>query len=406
MTFYQLSYNKPMKQSVKNISLVSITNLINLGLGVLLFLAVAIKLPKEEFGVYGLLTLLLVSLSKIIDFCSNSTFVSEFIGKGKNYLNELVNFKILAFVFTVLLSFLILKYVNKITDIQIVVSFTLGLFFYGVNYLLFALFQKDEEFIKASLLNFFPALIKGAFGVLIIFDMFKINLTNSFQIFSLSMIASAFLLPLKFQDLKKFQFNFNIKHFISNFYLAGMSQIINESWNTISNQILKLIRSLTDLGTFSLASKLSNVFSVISYSIYTVILASNAKRKKESLGYNLYESLILGLFLLLLASVGSIISPLFFNAVFGNKFNESILIFSVLLFSQAFASIHKFLDNYFFIEEKSKTLFLLTNIKLVLFVTLSYFLTSTYGLIGLATADLISSITITIVTFIYIIKNR
>ena len=220
------------------------------------------------------------------------------------------------------------------------------------------------------------------------------------------MIASAFLLPLKFQDLKKFQFNFNIKHFISNFYLAGMSQIINESWNTISNQILKLIRSLTDLGTFSLASKLSNVFSVISYSIYTVILASNAKRKKESLGYNLYESLILGLFLLLLASVGSIISPLFFNAVFGNKFNESILIFSVLLFSQAFASIHKFLDNYFFIEEKSKTLFLLTNIKLVLFVTLSYFLTSTYGLIGLATADLISSITITIVTFIYIIKNR
>lgn len=406
MTFYQLSYNKPMKQSVKNISLVSITNLINLGLGVLLFLAVAIKLPKEEFGVYGLLTLLLVSLSKIIDFGSNSTFVSEFIGKGKNYLNELVNFKILAFVFTVLLSFLILKYVNKITDIQIVVSFTLGLFFYGVNYLLFALFQKDEEFIKASLLNFFPALIKGAFGVLIIFDMFKINLTNSFQIFSLSMIASAFLLPLKFQDLKKFQFNFNIKHFISNFYLAGMSQIINESWNTISNQILKLIRSLTDLGTFSLASKLSNVFSVISYSIYTVILASNAKRKKESLGYNLYESLILGLFLLLLASVGSIISPLFFNAVFGNKFNESILIFSVLLFSQAFASIHKFLDNYFFIEEKSKTLFLLTNIKLVLFVTLSYFLTSTYGLIGLATADLISSITITIVTFIYIIKNR
>ena len=154
-----------MKQSVKNISLVSITNLINLGLGVLLFLAVAIKLPKEEFGVYGLLTLLLVSLSKIIDFGSNSTFVSEFIGKGKNYLNELVNFKILAFVFTVLLSFLILKYVNKITDIQIVVSFTLGLFFYGINYLLFALFQKDEEFIKASLLNFFPALIKGAFGV-------------------------------------------------------------------------------------------------------------------------------------------------------------------------------------------------------------------------------------------------
>jgi len=49
-----------MKQSAKNISLVSFTNLINLGLGVLLFLAIAIKLPKEEFGIYSLLTLLLV----------------------------------------------------------------------------------------------------------------------------------------------------------------------------------------------------------------------------------------------------------------------------------------------------------------------------------------------------------
>jgi len=37
-----------MKESVKNISLVSLTNLINLGFGLILFLAVATKLPKEE----------------------------------------------------------------------------------------------------------------------------------------------------------------------------------------------------------------------------------------------------------------------------------------------------------------------------------------------------------------------
>lgn len=395
-----------MKQSVKNISLVSLTNLVNLGLGVLLFLAVAIKLPKEEFGVYGLLTLLLVSLSKIIDFGSNSSYVSEFIGKGKNYLNELINFKIIAFGFTAIFAILILKYLNGISDEKIVFSFIIGLFFYGLNYLLFALFQRDEEFIKASVLNFFPALIKGIFGILIIIDYYQINLANSFQIFSLSIAASTILLPFKISEFKKFKFDLNVMHFVSNFFLAGLSQIINESWNTISNQLLKLIRSLADLGTFSLASKLSNVFSVISYSIYTVILASNAKRKKDSLGYNLYESLILGLFLLLLASIGSISSPFFFSLVFGNKFNDSILIFSILLFSQAFASIHKFLDNYFFIEEKSKTLFLLTNLKLLIFVTLSYFLTTQYGLIGLASADLISSITITIATFIYIVKNK
>ena len=394
-----------MKQSAKNISLVSLTNLVNLGLGVILFLAAAIKLSKEDFGIYSLLTLLLVSLSKIIDFGSNSSFVSEFIGKSKNYLNELINFKIIAFFVTSIISVIAITFLNKIYDFSIISAFILGLFFYGINYLLFAIFQKDEEFVKASLLNFFPALVKGIFGLLILTNLYHPNLTNTFQIFSISMIASALMIPLKAKELKSFKLDFKIAHFVKNFYLAGVSQIINESWNTISNQIIKLVKSLADLGTFSLASKLSNVFSVISYSIYTVILTSNAKRKRDDLSYNIKESLILGTFLLALASLGTIISPFFFKIFFGNKYDDSIFIFSILLFSQAFASIHKFLDNYFFVEEKSNVLFSLTNFKLFVFVGLSVLLTFNYGLIGIASADLISSVLLTVITFIYIINK-
>lgn len=394
-----------MKQSTKNISLVSLTNFANLGLGVLLFLAVAIKLPKEEFGIYSLLTLLLVSTSKIIDFGSNSSFVSEYIGKGKSYLNELINFKIVAFIFTSFLGILILIFLNEIKNLTIILSFIAGLLFYGINYLLFALFQKDEKFVLASLLNFFPAVIKGVFGSLILTNQFVISLESAFQIFSMSIAASCILLPLKLSELKNFKLDFKIKKFISNFFLAGISQTINESWNTISNQILRIVSTLSDLGTFSLASKLSNVFSVVSYSIYTVILTSNAKRKRDDLSYNLKESLLLGVFVLILASIGSLISPFFFNLFFGSKFNDSILIFSILLFGQAFASIHKFLDNYFFIEEKSKILFAFTIGKLILFVILSYFLTLNFGLTGLAAADLIASITLTVVTFLYILNK-
>jgi O-antigen/teichoic acid export membrane protein len=267
------------------------------------------------------------------------------------------------------------------------------------------MFQKDEEFVKASLLNFFPALVKGIFGLLILTNLYHPNLTNTFQIFSISMIASALMVPLKAKELKSFKLDFKISHFVKNFYLAGVSQIINESWNTISNQIIKLVKSLADLGTFSLASKLSNVFSVISYSIYTVILTSNAKRKRDDLSYNIKESLILGTFLLALASLGTIVSPFFFKIFFGNKYDDSIFIFSILLFSQAFASIHKFLDNYFFVEEKSNVLFSLTNFKLFVFVGLSVLLTFNYGLIGIASADLISSVLLTVITFIYIINK-
>lgn len=395
-----------MKQSTKNISLVSFINLANLGLGVLLFLAVAVKLPKEDFGLYSLLTLLLVSFSKLIDFGSNSNFVSEFIGKSKNYLNELINFKLVSTVLVSIFSILFLYFINNIREVSIYTSFVLGLVFYGINYLLFALFQKDEEFIKASLLNFFPALVKGFFGFLIFFNYFNPTLINTFEIFSFSMLASSILLVYKFKELKYFKLNLNLSHFVRNFFLAGVSQFINESWGTISNQIIKLSKSLSDLGTFSLASKLSNVFSVISYSIYTVILTSNAKRKKSDLNYNIKESLILGSILLILAALGSLLAPVFFNLFFGNKYDDSITIFAILLFAQAFASIHKFLDNYFFVEEKSTTLFSFTISKLIIFVSLSLFFTLNYGLIGIAIADMISSIIITTATFIYIINNN
>jgi len=395
-----------MKESVKNISLVSLTNLINLGFGLILFLAVATKLPKEEFGIYGLLTLLLVSFSKLIDFGSNSNYVTEFISKSKHYLEELISFKIYAFVGSSIISVLVLVLVNQIYDLEIILSFVLGLFFYGVNYTLFALFQRDEEFIKASLLNFFPALIKLGFGIVIFLNLLTIDLKLAFMIFSLSMCGSLVFLFFKFKEFKNIKFRPHIFHFVKNFYLAGISQTINESWSTIANQILKILKSLADLGTFSLASKLSNVFSLISYSIYTVILTSNAKRRRDEAGYNIKESLILGLFLILLATIGSLISPYFFKIAFDDKFDDSIIIFSILIFSQAFTSIHKFLDNYFFVEEKSKTLLFITSGKLTLFIILSIVLTSSYGILGLAFADLIVSASTTIFTFSYIISTQ
>ena len=144
---------------------------------------------------------------------------------------------------------------------------------------------------------------------------------------------------------------------------------------------------------------------MISYSIYTVILTSNARRKKEDKNYNLFESIILGLILLIIAGAGTLVAPSLINHFFQGKFNESIVVFGILIFSGAFSSIHKFLDNYFFIEEKSVTLFKITSFKLVLFLTLSIIFINSFGIIGLALADLIVSILITVITFTYISLN-
>jgi len=405
-----------MKSSYKNLSLVGFSNFLNLGLGLILFSAAAKTLNIDEFGVYSLLTLFLVWFSKFIDFGSNSDFVSSFLGKSKNYLNELINFKIFSFIFISIIGSIALysavnfyySFKNNILSINldlIIPLFILGLFFYGINYLLFALFQKDEKFIKASLLNFFPALIKGIIGGLVLLNFIKLDLSSFFAVFALSMVGSSVFLFEKYEELKNFKFSFQIYHFLKNFFLSGTSQQINESWGTISNFLTFVFKNLNDLGNYSFASKLSNVFSVISYSIYTVILTSNAKRKKESLSYNLKESIVLGFFLLLLATLGTFLAPTLIPFIFGDKFNQSITIFNILIFSGALASIHKFLDNYFFIEEKSYTLFAFTTTKLVLFIVLSYIFINSFGILGLALADLVVSFLTTTLTFTYIYFN-
>lgn len=405
-----------MKSSLKNLSVVGISNFLNLGLGLILFSAAAKTLNLNDFGVYSLLTILLVWFSKLIDFGSNSNFVSGFLSKNINYVNELINFKLISFILSSVLGSLTVYYaVNYYytfrntqinLDLNVVIPlFILGLFFYGINYLLFALYQKEEKFVKASLLNFIPAVVKGSFGILIILGIINLDLNYFFGIFALSMIGSSLFLLEKFSDLKNFKFDLNISHFLKNFFLAGTSQQINESWGPISNSLAFILKNLSDLGNYSFASKLSNVFSVISYSIYTVILTSNAKRKRDSLSYNLKESLILGIFLILIALIGTLLAPIIIPLIFGDKFLGSIAIFSVLIFSGALSSIHKFLDNYFFIEEKSKTLLSFTLLKLVLFITLSYLFINEYGIIGLALADLTVSLLITVLTFTYIYFN-
>lgn len=405
-----------MKSSYKNLSIVGFSNFLNLGLGLILFSAAAKTLSLDEFGVYSLLTILLVWFSKFIDFGSNSDFVSNYLSRSKNYLNELINFKIISFFFSAIIGSISVytavnyyyHYKNEIINLNlnlVIPLFIMGLLFYGINYLLFALYQKEEKFIKASLLNFIPALIKGITGVSVLLGIITLDLNNFFGIFAISMIGSSLFLLEKVEELKGFKFDFKVSHFLKNFFLAGTSQQINESWGTISNLLAFIFKNLTDLGNYSFASKLSNVFSVISYSIYTVILTSNAKRKRDSLEYNLKESLILGGFLILIALIGTILAPTIITSIFGEKFNDSIAIFSILIFSGALSSIHKFLDNYFFIEEKSKTLFAFTSIKLILFIALSFIFINSFGILGLALADLVVSFLTTTITFTYIYFN-
>ena len=158
-----------MKKSLTKIVLVGAGNVLNALLGFAFLSVVAKTLELESFGKYALLTTLLVTISKIIDFGTNSVFVAESISTDNKSLTGIFyGIKVVLLGVSIPISILVLTLLNLISP-NVILIFTLGLVAYSINYTLNALFQKDEKFLHLVSLNTLPAIIKGVFAYLKMF---------------------------------------------------------------------------------------------------------------------------------------------------------------------------------------------------------------------------------------------
>ena len=290
-----------LKRSLFRISLVGVGNIANAVLGFVFLTAVAKILSVEDFGKYALLISLLVSVSKIIDFGTNSLFVAESIVGGTADKDSFLTAKVLLFLISVFITLPILYLLNLLAW-ESAILFIGGLVGYGVSYTLFPFFQKYEKFHLVVALNTVPAVVKGVFGVVILLNLLTISLTSAFGIFALAMLFSSLLGLFLPEKLTKFAFSPD-KALTSLVKAApaGASLLINESWQAISNTVITISKTLTDVGVFSLANKIANIFMLISLSIFTVLLPKNALRKKENLGYDVKETLVLSALVILVS---------------------------------------------------------------------------------------------------------
>ncbi len=383
---------KIREKSFINISFVGIGTVASAVLGFIYLTSVAKYLPIDQFGKYALLASFLVTLSKLLDFGTNSLYVTKAIATGdKKLTNYFVSIKIILFIIALPLSLLVLYFFNMASLANIVI-FSLGLLFYGFNYTLFGLFQKLEKFTLLILLNFIPAVIKGVFAILVFTGAYEFTQNQLFMVFSFSIGFSSLLYFLLPKELQKLHLDFsNIKETLKNALSPGISQLINESFSAISNSLAKIFANFTSVGIFSLADKISNVFVLVSFTIFTVLLPKNALRKREKQGYDYLETILLSLGVLLLAVVTIVIAKFFIPWFFENKFNESLQLLNILVFAGAITAIHTFMENYFFVENKTKYLAYISAGKLAMVVLFSLALIPLYSLQGLAWAHFISA---------------
>ena len=364
---------------------------------------IAKTLDIESFGKYALLATLLVAVSKIIDFGTNSVYVADSISKDDNsLLDTFYTLKVILLTISIPIS-IILLILLKLNSLNIVLYFILGLIAYTINYTLNSFFQKEQKFFHLILLNTFPALIKGIFAILIILNMVVFNLDKAFTVFSLSVFSSAVLWFVVPGEFKKFKFDFSkVKDFFKKSAPAGISQLIFEGWPSISNSIAKITNSFSHVGIFAIAEKVANILQLGAISIFTILLPKNAYAKKRNEKYDFKEVFVISILILVLAFFGTFISRYFVSDFFDDKYAMSIPLLALLIFSSAFTSIHNFMENYFFIEEKTNSIMYINVGKLLLFLVISLILVPAYSLRGLAISNLISAMAALIATIIFI----
>lgn len=383
---------------LKKVSFVSFGNILNAFLGLVFFTACAKILSVEDFGKYALLTSFLVFMSKFVDFGSNSVFVAG-LTKGGDFKVALRIFYLLKFslfVLALLFSVVVLSLL-KLDSPALIAVFVVGLFFYSINITLFAFFQLKEMFLQAVLLNTIPALAKGFIGALLILGLLKVDLIGAYVIFSFSMglcVFVAFFLPKDFYKIGLFDktSRFSFWQIVKASFPGGVSLLITQGWSAISNFVLKFFKGFGDVGVFYLADRISNVFNILSISIFTVILPRNAKRRSKSNIYDFRETLLLSLIVLILAFVFIVFSGLFVRVFFGGKFDESLVILDLLIFSSAISAIHLFMENYFYVFEDTKKLMLASFVKLGAFLILSFLFIPALSLRGFAFSHLLASL--------------
>ncbi len=393
------------KRSFINISIVSGGNIFNAGLG-LIFIATAAKiLSVEDFGKYALLTSLLVIISKVMDFGTNSFFVAHSLSGEENIVSKFLTLKTILLLITLPIAIATLRVFNLLT-LQLLLLFISGLIGYFINYSLFAFFQKEEKFIQAVSINTLPAIIKGSCALFLLISKSNTNINTLFAIFTLSILTDLFFLLRIHHYLKTFKFNLRGVHsLLSNSLPAGLHQLVADGWSAIANSVAKAFGSFSDVGVFSLADKISSVFSLISLSIFTVLLPKNALRKKENRTYDLEETALISAIIGILAVVAILVAQVVLKQFFGSKFSTSAGILDLLIIASAVTSIHSFMRDYFFVEKITGNLLVFTIIRVSVFILISILLAPNLQTKGIAIASLVSAVA-TLLATLLAIGNR
>jgi len=368
-------------------------------------------LPVEEYGKYTYI----IEFISIFAFFSDGGFTQHIIKESSQHPGAIEKIYSKAQSAQLLISGLMLALIlgisyptNSIQDFYYLSVFGLSVvasaWFAPMLAILIASGRKDLIFYKDVSLSV----------IRVLFILLGIYLKAPFSYFIYLgfinvIILLILLLYTKGQQEFKFILNFRPAisesvGFIRHGFLFTILMAANVIYNKIDIIMLEKMTGSVEVGYYSGATKFIYPFMFISGAFMTAIFPKLAKHSAEKDKFRNIQTLAIyslgGIGMVLSASLylgGDIIFELFF----GNKYNNSIPVFEVLVWYLAIVFIYGPISNSLVAKNKVVFLVYLNLIMIMLNVLLNFFLIPEYGAKGAAMATIVCEILILVSAFVY-----
>lgn len=330
---------------------------------------------------------------------------------NKSFTIQLL-FLLISIILFTFLQIIFNEYLKNFANISTLELFYLTLAFIGISFKSFLgnIFLAMNQKIKNSLVEVFF----GTSLIILLFLLYLLNqvtLANVFLIYFLSavLIFLTFvkkinlnnLLPLKFEK-KHFQKIFKF----AKWQVLGLTAAYFINWG--DNIVLRYFVSMEEIGVYNLSYQIFKglVSLIFILNIYFLpLLSQNTNHTKKLKEYLFQKKPRIFILAVLLIIVIYLFTPLFLKLIYGNTYNDSIIILRILLIATVFVSYNVFYVPLLNAFKRYKFSQLSNVIHIAINLILNIIFIPKIGLTGAALATTLAYVSKTIMLEIYIHKK-
>lgn len=385
---------------VKNVGWLLGEKSIRLLLSLIVNMLLARYLGPDDFGLLSLCLTFFVVISVLSSYGMEAYLVNQFVISPSSK-NELIGsaLTIRALISILLISLLVLgTYVTSSDErfFKLVVIICIAVFFKTFDVIDYY-FQSVTQIKYISLARNVALLLASFFRIIFVindYPLFYLGLT-----YPLEYLVVAFLLGLFYLRKKDGTFRLIVKR-------SRVKQIMNHCLPLVLSSFTVMIYQKSDIfmiaylldktqvAYYSVAARLSEAWYFIPMSIISVAFPRILKFKvTNSSIYNKQFQRLMGILIiigLIAAIITSLISDVVINILYGYEYLTSSIVLRIHIWGGIFVAMGVISGRYFLSDNKRTYLFIRTLVGAVLNIVLNVILIPTYGILGAASATLIS----------------